>query len=73
MNKRGDSVKGLQDVITVDDMAQLLKLNTVALRRRVSNGGLPGAIRIGRVWRIPRSVYEAVLKNGLPNVDGGAR
>ena len=69
----GETKRGFEDVLTIEDTAQLLRLNTVYLRRRVSSGGFPGAIRIGRVWRIPRSAYEAVLKNGLSDADGGSR
>jgi len=61
--------KELEDALTVAEAAKLLRLHPVWLRRRIAQGGFPGAIRIGKLWRIPRSAYEAVLKNGLA---GGA-
>lgn len=69
----GETKSGFEDVMTVVELAKLLKVHPVWLRRRIAQGGFPGVIRIGKLWRIPRSAYEAVLKNGLSDADGGSR
>ena len=57
--------EGPEQTLTIYEVAKLLQLHPVYLRRHLAHGRFPGAIRIGKVWRIPLSAYKAVLKNGL--------
>ena len=51
-------------VYTVQELAELLKLNPQAVRNWIDQGSLP-ALRIGRRVRIKREVVEDILENGL--------
>lgn len=57
---------------TIEDVAWELKLHPVYTRRLFTRRLVPGAIRIGRVWRLPADALDAILEKGLPSV-GGAR
>lgn len=48
-----------EQLLTVDDLTQFLKLNRRTLYRLLENGELPFAIKIGGNWRFRHSdVYE---------------
>ncbi len=57
---------------TPEEVAGVLKLHPVHTRRLFTRGLVPGAIRIGRVWRLPADALDIILEKGLPSV-GGAR
>ena len=56
------SVSGqpLPETLTVDEVAAVLRISVQAVRRLLRRGELPG-VRVGKLWRIPRSALEAFL------------
>jgi excisionase family DNA binding protein len=57
-------------VLTVAEVAELLKLNQQTVRNWIDAGFLP-AVRIGRRVRIKRETYQRLVDGGLDNVHGG--
>ena len=59
-------------VYTVSEVAQILKLNPQTVRNWIDHGSLP-ALRIGRRVRIKREVLDDILEHGLrlPDDDTG--
>jgi excisionase family DNA binding protein len=49
---------GDQKVLTLAEAARFLHVHPITLYRMVKIGSLPGAFRIGRVWRINREDLE---------------
>lgn len=48
------------DLLTVDETAQMLKVNSITVRRFIASGRLP-AVRVGRRVRVRREEIEALL------------
>lgn len=46
------------DVLTVREVAEQLRVSPITLYRLLKLGKLPGAFRMGRVWRINREALE---------------
>ena len=45
----------MQDLLTVDEVAELLKLNPETVRQKIRKGDIPGFFKLGgRDWRIKR-------------------
>ena len=57
MNASGD------DVLTVADIARILRLNEPTVRNWIDQGSLP-AFHVGRRVRVRRSDFEALLERG---------
>ena len=57
------------DLLTVEEVAELLKLSIPTIQRKIRAGELP-AIKIGRFWRIPKKDFEKWLEN---KKSGGVR
>lgn len=47
-------------VLTVDEVASLLKLTRVTIYRMAKAGDIP-ALKVGKVWRFPEEEIEAWL------------
>jgi excisionase family DNA binding protein len=47
-------------VLTVDEVAQLLRISRTAAYEAVNRGEIP-AVRIGRRWLIPRAALDRML------------
>jgi excisionase family DNA binding protein len=58
------------DLLTVDEIARLLKVNPVTVRRFISTGRLP-AVRVGRRIRVHRKDAEALLAPIARRANGG--
>lgn len=56
----------LGDLLTLDEVAERLKVSWRTVNRMVNNGTL-GAIRIGRVWRVPEAALKEFLVTGYHN------
>ena len=52
------------ELLGVDDVAALLHLHDQTIRRYFRDGVIPGAMRIGWQWRIPRSVLIRLRPRG---------
>ena len=64
------SAAGTDDeVITLEELAKLLKLPAAAVRARAEAGELPGR-RFGKDWRFARTAVLAWLANGDATKDG---
>ena len=48
------------ELLTVEEAAKVLRISQVTLRRLLRESKLPG-VKVGNVWRIPRSALEAFL------------
>lgn len=46
------------DVLTVREVAEQLRVSPITLYRLLKLGKLPGAFRMGRVWRINREALD---------------
>jgi excisionase family DNA binding protein len=57
-------------VLTVEEVAQALRIGRSAAYAGVRSGDIPGAIRIGRSLRVPRHQLDALL--GIENGNGPA-
>lgn len=55
----------MDEVLTVDEVAQLLKVTSTTVRRWCSMGWLP-AFKIGRAWRIPGDGLERLMEPAGP-------
>jgi excisionase family DNA binding protein len=56
-----------EDLLTVNAVAELLKISPEILRRHARNGLIP-AHKVGRTWRFSRSELEDWLHSGGPQV-----
>ena len=52
--------------MTVDEIAEIFKVQRETVRDWIAEGKFPNAIKLGRAWRIPRSdvVTLATEKHG---------
>lgn len=54
------------DLLTVDDLCDLLKISPTAAYRLLASGKLK-CFRLGRIWRIPREcVNEYIREQSFP-------
>lgn len=49
------------EFLTVEEVAELLRVSVRTVQRLLAEGKLPG-VRVGRQWRIPRAELVAHLK-----------
>jgi excisionase family DNA binding protein len=66
----GGSGYELPELMTVEEVAEQLLLNQQTIYNWIDDGKLPG-FRIGRLFRIKRSVLNQVLASGLLGVQPG--
>ena len=63
----------MPDVLTVPEVADVLRVDHTTVRRMCDRGSLPGAFRAGRQWRIPRAALpEAVRDSAVATPDASA-
>lgn len=67
------SVDALPEILTVDEAAQLLRLNRKTVYEALARGEIPGARRIGRSYRIARAALLAWLADGQARVSRSRR
>ena len=51
-------IENLQDVVTIKELADFLKVSVITIRRAIDSGELK-AFKVGKAWRIEK---EAVLE-----------
>lgn len=56
--------KPVTDYLTTEEVCALLKLSDRTIYDLCRKGKLPGAAKVGGVWRVERSVLVAWLKAG---------
>lgn len=56
----GEWFAGYGDVLTVEDLAQILRLSVKTVQRQCKRGDLP-AVSIGRRWYVPKARLVAFL------------
>lgn len=54
----------MNEILTVKEVAELLKTNRVQVRKMIQNGELP-AIMVGREYRIPMEVIKRFIEVNL--------
>ena len=48
--------------LTVDEAAEYLRIHRLSIYRLLKSGALPGALKVGRVWRIPQSAFDQLQR-----------
>ncbi|WP_293783613.1 helix-turn-helix domain-containing protein [uncultured Aeromicrobium sp.] len=56
-------------MLTVREVAEVLRESTVTTSRRCKRGEFPGAIKTGKKWLIPRTAVDALLNPEPAPVD----
>lgn len=51
-----------EELMTVEQVAALLKMNADSVRRLARGGRIPAVKVGGRAWRFPRSLMESYLR-----------
>ena len=69
-NEEGGAVPDLSPIMTVEELADLLRLNRKTVYEAVSRGEIPGVRRIGHTFRISR---DAVMQWLARSSGGGSR
>lgn len=59
------------EYLTVQQVAKMLQFSSISIYRKLKHGDIPGAQRVGRTWRISRSVLEASFRQ--PTISAEAR
>jgi excisionase family DNA binding protein len=57
------SPPALETLLTAIDVAAHLGKTVDAARKMIRRGQIPGAVRLGREWRVKRSVFQVYLAN----------
>ena len=70
MFKRKLAADSALQMLTVEQVAELLQCSQRDVRRKSSNGTIPRPVKIGRHSRWPRAVILEWIENGCPRVDG---
>jgi excisionase family DNA binding protein len=52
-----------RDILTAEELAQLLRVNRTTIYRLLKNSGLP-AFKVGKDWRFQREAVESWIKAG---------
>ena len=46
--------ESVPEILTAEQASALLQVNIVRLRKLASDGGVPGAFKIGKLWRFDK-------------------
>jgi len=60
-------------VVTVTEAAEFLHVHRSTLDRMIKRGELPGAFRVGGVWRFKLDELERFTKTNMTESKGGSR
>ena len=63
----GDTPPSITDVLTIDELAELLRIGRSAAYEAVKRGEIPGVRRIGKRLRVSRSAVLDWLHGGSPD------
>ncbi len=55
---------GMSEILTVKEVAELLKTSRVQVRKMIQSGELP-AVMVGREYRIPAEAIKLFVANNL--------
>lgn len=56
-----------QELITIDELCESLNIGKNTAYSLLNSGELPGAFRIGRIWKIPKdAVSNYIISKRLP-------
>jgi excisionase family DNA binding protein len=55
------SRKGLPEMFTVQEVAGAFHMARLTVQRKCAADQIPGAVKVGNKWLIPRTTVEAVL------------
>ena len=66
-------VTGSSDILTIDDLADYLKISKSTLYKLVQEGGLPGQ-KVGKRWRFHKEAIDSWLKSHPEHIasEGGS-
>lgn len=54
-------IENLQDIVTIKELADFLKISEITIRRAIDSGDLK-ALKIGKSWRIEKEAVTKWLK-----------
>lgn len=54
-------IENLQDIVTIKELADFLKVSEITIRRAIDSGDLK-ALKIGKSWRIEKEAVISWLK-----------
>ena len=54
----------MSQIMNTDELAKYLKLNPDTIRRQAEKQIIPG-VRIGRVWRFPKEMIDAWIREKM--------
>lgn len=57
----------MQEILTIEEAAKLLRLNPQVVGRKLRSGELPGR-QIGTVWRLSRKALESFFTPNQSNI-----
>lgn len=61
----------MSDILSVQQVADLLQINEYTVRYKARNGIIPGFFRIGRKWRIRRADLEKWIDTQIESEEKG--
>jgi len=61
----------LPSVITIEELAELLRVSLPTAYAAVKRGQVPGAVKVGKCWRLHRSTVLSWLVQGCARPHGG--
>ena len=59
------------ELMTVEEVAELLRMRKETIRRLLTVGKLPG-VRVGRSWRVPKDALITQLRRRTVTAPGGS-
>ena len=69
--ENGDSSSELSEILTLDEVAEYLKIPKKTVYKMTRDGELP-AFKAGKHWRVPRAELGAWIARKLPSNGGDA-
>ena len=55
---------GMNEILTVKEVADFLRTTTQQVRRMIANGEIP-AVKVGREWRVPLDGLKAFFEENM--------
>lgn len=65
-DETGELLAGYPDVLTVDEVAGILRTSPRTVRTLASRDQLPGAFKVGGTWRFHKARLRALIEGGRP-------
>ena len=63
--KGGDGIMGTEELLTTEQVAEVLHMKPATVARKVNAGEIRG-IKIGKRWLVPRQTLEEMIRSSAP-------